>query len=197
MKLIWPEPPADVQKALKAGVPGFLMPNDPLAPLAAAINPAAGPTTQKVFWADAGVVGSTEPLTEVALPAGWRFLARDGKNMVAAYVSVDLDGPRVTSVSFGSKLRRYFDATSELVAVAAGLPEGDVTVRVLNIPCLLTEVFWCTADASGQEWVVPISSLTPELSGSLTSQQFQASAGEEARRRLESDEKLRYGKPLA
>jgi hypothetical protein len=163
MRVKWPVPPAGVRAAMDAGLPLFVAADETERMLLVNSGRGIEQIAQRVFWVDAESVGDAAPGREHQHSKGWRFLSRNGAGaMASAYVSEGPDGPEVTSVSLGERLKWYFEMPSKSQSIADGLPGEDCEGRVLAIPSAYVEAVWLVPP-NGTDWMIPSTTIVPEL----------------------------------
>jgi hypothetical protein len=165
--LRFPKPPAAVASEAVNGLSRFYDRSDPeRGALASAESTAA-----HFVWVLGlqPLLDSDLTLHQAAVPVGWQFLIlAEQSGPRASYITVPSDSgaPRLTSVLHGSRLSYYFEITKSIQEVYAASPElaaRDYQVRMLKIPCLLTEAFWLVPIPDGASRIVPVRSSIPNL----------------------------------
>jgi hypothetical protein len=95
-----------------------------------------------------------------AVPAGWRYLLKQGDQVVAAAQTVTDAGGQAAFASFNSG--PYVDSTTKALSTAeqyAGAGEGsgdDWEPRVLHVPALHAMALWLHTEAATTDVVLPL-----------------------------------------
>jgi hypothetical protein len=97
---------------------------------------------------------------DTAVPSGWRYLLKQGDQVVAAAQTVTDAGGQAAFASFNSG--PYVESTSKALSTAeqyAGAGEGsddDWEPRVLHVPALHAMALWLHTDAETTDVVLPL-----------------------------------------
>jgi hypothetical protein len=104
------------------------------------------------------VIGDTG--VRSAVPTGWRYLLRQGDQVVAAAQTVTDDGGQAAFASFNSgpyvESTRQAFGTAEQYAGAGEGSEDDWEPRVLHVPALHAMALWLHTEAETTDIVLPL-----------------------------------------